>query len=651
MLPLLKVREFYEWDLGRALQELSALAPIDQTIPFAQKERWESNQLPHRKKFMRGLRVFILDYQFNIRKLNKEIHQVFDQLKKDIPNEDIVWKKTITEIDIRNHKVGEYDEKLGGFPIVPEYDKDVREFMDSGKEEIESDNKAMSYSSQLQKAFEGKKPINYADWQACQKEYESSENLNILFDRPVTLAVIGLRDISGQLSEGEKMWCINTILGTAAIIIQDTTSRNFGLNMNYVLMEKELALSSFHLPLNFLKSEEDRLEVLLIMVHMVIAPFSEHEVEKITKYLREVFSGHHPKETKTIWFSVVQYAAHRKANPYFYDDHDNNRLQSEKEKEHQYLEEQVKNENAVLDLSTITLNSHLGYLLTRALLIIPCVTDDVQLKEFIRHFVLLLVEDLKLEEDLSYRSRREGRQIGFQEVLEIKFYLAELLIVADPSFSKIILDIILDECYKVIADTSTYRYCNDLFEFATDVLKFSVAKLDDIVANNPDDTIKNAAIKHFWEVWENLSEKIKRSGTGYFVQQLLLDTGWKEQAIDWQPLHDKKEIYHQMINDFGVSNVQSILNVFSTICEKTFLPEGLSWIVELLKKEPTQLNVLMSVAAERLVKRLFYNHISEIKKNKRLIGDFVWLLDNMIELGSSEAYFFRENVITYKSLA
>ncbi len=647
ILPLLKVRAFYEWDLNRTLQEHSAMAPADQKISFAQEERWKANQLPHRKKFMRGLRDFILDYQFNIRKLNKEIHQVFDQLKTDIHEKDIVWKKTITEIDIRNHKLGEYDEKIGGFPIAPEYDKDVQEFMDSGKEVFDSDNKAMNYSSQLQKAFDGKEPISYPDWQACQKEYESNENLNILFDRPVTLAVIGLRDIAGQLSEEEKMWCINKILGTAATIIQDTTSRNFGLNVSYNLMEKEMALSSFHFPLNFLQSDDDRLEVLLIMVHMVIAPFSEHKVGKITKYIRGVFSNHHPKDAKTIWFSLVQYAAYRKANPYFHNGHDNNKLQVEKE--HQYIEEQIKKGSGVLDLSRVTLDSHSGYLLPRALLIIPCDTDDIQLKEFIRHFVSLLVEDLQLEEDYSYRIRKEGKQIGFQEVLEIKFYLAELLIVAAPSFSKPILDIILDECDKSIANARIYRHQDDLFEFVTDVLKFSVAKLDDIVANSPDDTFKDEAIKHFWDVWEHLSGKIKKSGTGYFVQQLLLDTAWKEQATDWQPLHGKKQIYRQMISDFGTSNVQSILNVFSTIGEKIFLPEGLSWLVELIKKEPLQSIALVSIAAERLVKRLFYNHISEIKKNKRLIDDFVWFLDKMVELGSSEAYLFRENVITYKS--
>jgi flagellar biosynthesis regulator FlaF len=649
MLPLLNVREHFEWDLSRALQEHSALAPMDQNISFAQEERWISNQLPHRKKFIKGLRDFILDYQFNIRKLNNEIHQVFDGLKKDIQEEDVVWKKAITEMDIRNHKVGEYDEKLGGFPIQPEYDKDVQEFMDSGKEVFESDNKAMNYSSQIQKAFEGKEPISYPDWQVCQKEYQDEQSLNILFDRPVTLAVIGLRDISEQLNEEEKMWCMNTILQTAAIIIRDTTSRNFDLNMNYVLMEKELALSSFHLLLNFLKSEEDRQEILLVMVHMLIAPFSEYEVDKITKYIREVFFRHHPKEAKKIWFSLVQYAAYRKANPYFYDDQDNDRLQSAKEKEHRYIEEQVKSGNQVLDLSNITFDSHLGYLLTRVLMIIPFLSNDTQLNEFIRKFILLLIEDLKFKEDYSYRGR-EGRQVGYKTVVEIKFYLAELLLVTDPSFSKLILDIILDEYYKSIADATRFRHRDDLLEFSADVLKFTVAKLDEIVANNPDSVIMNNVIRHFWNAWEHLFEKIKKSGVLCFSQQLLLDTGWNEQATDWQPLYGKMEIYHQMINDFGGSNVQSILNVFSTIGEKTFLPEGLSWLVRILKNEPLQLTALMSEAAERFVKRLFYNHISEIKKSKRLIDDFVWLLDTMVDFGSSEAYLFRENVITYKSV-
>ena len=116
LLPLLSVKEFYQWDLNRSLQEHSALAPMDMKISFAQKERHRLNQLPHRKKFTRGLTDFIVDYQFNIRTLNKDILKVFDNLKVKYPNEDVIWKKTLTEIDIRNQQIGEYDAKLGGFP-------------------------------------------------------------------------------------------------------------------------------------------------------------------------------------------------------------------------------------------------------------------------------------------------------------------------------------------------------------------------------------------------------------------------------------------------------------------------------------------------------------------------------------------------------
>src|SRR5690606_9894840 len=84
MLPLLSVREFYEWDLSRALQEHSTLAPMDNHIAFAQKERWKSNQLPHRKQYTRGLSDFIVNYQFNGRKLNNQIHSTFDKLKSSV---------------------------------------------------------------------------------------------------------------------------------------------------------------------------------------------------------------------------------------------------------------------------------------------------------------------------------------------------------------------------------------------------------------------------------------------------------------------------------------------------------------------------------------------------------------------------------------
>ncbi len=147
MLPLLSVKEFYKWDSTRSFQETSTLTLWDNEIPFAQKERSDSNELPHRKKYRRGLSDFVIDYQFNMGKINEEIHSVFDKLKLDVNKyDDVVWKKTLTEIDRRNFKVGKYDEKLGGFPIQPVYDKDVVEFRNSAIKSFEAESNSLNYS-------------------------------------------------------------------------------------------------------------------------------------------------------------------------------------------------------------------------------------------------------------------------------------------------------------------------------------------------------------------------------------------------------------------------------------------------------------------------------------------------------------------------
>ena len=61
------------------------------------------------------------------------------------------------------------------------------------------------------------------------------------------------------------------------------------------------------------------------------------------------------------------------------------------------------------------------------------------------------------------------------------------------------------------------------------------------------------------------------------------------------------------------------------------------------------MKALSTKSADKLIERLFYNHIATIKNSKSLIQDFIWILSKMVDLGSSNAYFFRENVITYKN--
>jgi len=646
MLPILRNRENYEWDLNRALKESSTLSPMDDHISFAQEERWKSNQLPHRTKYRRGLVDFIVDYQFNVRTVNKEIFEIFDRLKADAPPDDIIWKKILTEMDARNHKIGDYDETIGGFPIVPEYDEAVSQFIEENKEGFEDDTRSMTHSSLLTKAYEKKERIEFNFWESCFKHYSDKEKLNIFYDRPVTLAFLGLRDFLNQLNDELKAWCVETIVSTLGAILQECFARDYGLNTKYNLLEKDISLSSFHLLLNSITDKKDKTQVVVMAIYVLFAPLPEHEVDKILKYLRTEFFKNNPDELKRIWFGLIKYAQFRKLNPYFYDDQDLKKLRKVRQKEARFIQKIAASKNLELDISNIDFQTFKGYILARAFAITPYNITDNNYSQFIERFLILFFEDLSKKENYSYKRVGDERQISHHAVSDCRHYLIELSLRGSPNLAKRVFDLIID----AVSDENRSRPLgrDDLEDFLRNLLEFTVYELDTLLSNSNDETEKSTLIDNFWKLWIHLASKMETNKLFLPANILLLDIKWKETASHWLPLEGRKEFYYSMIREFGSKSVKSILNVFSTIGEKTFLPNGLSLLVNILKNDEGQILSLTSTSAERFVKRLFYNHITEIKSNKQLISDLIWLLNKMVDLGSSEAYLFRENVITYK---
>jgi len=646
MLPLLSIEEFYEWDLSRALQESSTLAPMDNKISFAQKERWEANQLPHRKKFMRGLGDFIVDYQFNVRKLNTQIHKLFDKLQTRIKRDDIVWKKRLSEIDVRKWEIKKHDEEQGKILIQPKYEEDVSTFMNSNQDYFDTQSKSLNYSSAISKSYELKEAISFEKWKEYYAHYIEGENSDFLYDRPVSLSIIGLRDFENELTVDQKQWCLETIKNSITVILQGTFSRDYGLSRSYNLMEKEIALSSFHFLFSNSTTEKGKSELIALMTQTLFAPFGDHEIDKIIEYVRTVLFEKFPLEAKRIWFCLIKYSEYKKANPYFNDYHDQEKLKESKLKEEAFIEEQSAIADISIDISTLDLKNNEGYLLARAFVITPYSSDENIFSDFIKHFIPLLTEDLKLEENYSYNRSRDERQIQFQGISDAQFYIRDLLLYADTSLSKVVLDLILNPLYST--EFNVRRGRNDLFEFSSKNLEYVIYRLDNIIADSTDEVLNKKLIDNFWSLWEYLFEKIKGSGKLFFTKTLFLDIEWKKESSHWKVLENKKEFYHQMIKGLGATRSQSIVNLFSTAGEQTFLPEGISWLVDIYKADINATASLILPSAERMIERLFYNHISKIKKNKNLIEDYLWILNRMVDLGSSEAYLFRENVITYK---
>ena len=649
MLPLLSVKEFYEWDLSRSTSEFTTLSPYDNQISFAQKERFESNKLPHRRKYLRGLSDFIIDYQFNIGTLNERIHNRLDQFKSKIQNDDLESKKLLTEIDIRNHKIGDYDENLKGFIVQPDYEKDVKEMITSNEGFFQAQSKSLKFSGILKNVYDGDVTFIYSNWVEIQKYYQEKKRLDILYDRPITLANIGLRDFHSELGNDQKKWCIDVLIDSIRIIVEDETNRRFGLNRTINLMEKDIALKSFHLLFNHITEEREKKEIKVLLVSSLLAPFSNHEAAGFTRYIREVIFDLHPNLGYLAWSSLIKTARYReeqkKNKLWQFPD----QMEERRVKENEFILETVTKEELDITLDEINLDDYQVQLLVKALCIIPYNTEEKAFIVFIDNLIALILQDFKKEESYSYNRGSEDRRFHFQLIHEAKDYFVETFLNAEIEHTVRIINSIFDTILE--EELTLLNYRNDFYDFGKSILESTIYKLDELVSNSTDDDYINKLVNNFWKIWEYLFEKIKSSRWKYYTSTLLLGIEWRKEATDWKPLRGKMEFYYKMVIDLGKYNSQTLLNLFSTAGEKTFLPTGMSWIVELYKKdtEGIEINSLLSSSAERLIRRLFYNHISVIKNNKKLVDDYIWLLNKMVDLGSSDAYFFRENVITYKS--
>jgi hypothetical protein len=97
-------------------------------------------------------------------------------------------------------------------------------------------------------------------------------------------------------------------------------------------MEKEIALSSFHLLMQNAENNEDKQGIIATMIYMLVAPFAHHEINKITQYIRETFFKQFPDEAKKVWLGLIKYSNYKKANPKSYEYQDDDTIKEAQRK-------------------------------------------------------------------------------------------------------------------------------------------------------------------------------------------------------------------------------------------------------------------------------------------------------------------------------
>ena len=645
ILPILKIREFYKFDIDRSTREHSSFAIADQSISYAQKERYDSNHLPHRRKYPRGLRDFIFYHQFNEIELNKELHEIFDGFYKNC-NNDLFWEKAINEMDIRKYKSTVLDSEKGIIQLEVSYSKEVKVVVQEFTDQRKDEDTSLNFSGILHNAIEKKELITFEQWVTIYKHFSSEETEKSMFDRPVSLAVLGLQHFLTELDNTQKKWCLKMISNTTIEIIKEKFSRNYGMDRpNFNLLEADLTIKSIHLLFDNIKGIEELNEIKIITSYLLICPLAEYEHKEYLEYFRTIFNSFYPNEIVRHCFFLVSYAKFITQKPSLYN-HNEEVEKKFKEKEHQFILDWLDN-SVTLNFDDLSFDLYEAHYLGLALLLIPVNTKNELQKDFILKFTALVLNDLKYKEDYGYSSSRSNRKRKLDSTisLKIQFYLNEVLLYNDLEFSKKLLDILINPFLGV--DFEQTHSTVDVYKFVCEIFEYTVIRLDDVVVIGNVSDINKYSVQ-FWELWKYIFEKVSLTNKNYFQKQLLLDMRWGLNSDNWKGFIDKKSFYEEMIKSFGITNIESLLKMFSTFGEKVFLPNGLTWIAKFLKENPNNLLYLNSKSAKKFIQVLFNNHIAIIKNNQSLVSDFIFILNKMVEIGSSEAYLIRESVITYK---
>lgn len=649
ILPILKIREFYELDLDRASREHTAMAIADSQISFAQKEKAEFNSLPHRKKYTRGLRDFILNYQINYGELNKELHEIFDDFYVAC-TEDLFWEKAISEMDVRKYKATVLDEEKGLIQLEVKYTDEIQKAVEGFTYERKDENKALTYSGVIRKANEGDlSELTLEVWSEIYDHFSSDETKNSMFDMPATLSSIGLKHFNKQLSKNQKEWCIVTIANTISNIIKSINSRghNFDKDIGYNISEQQTALEASHLLFENITDKSDLIEIEIMTGYLMISGLADYEQREFAKYLRTLFSESLPIVSMKLFLYLIRYSEFIKTNRAIHYRSAEEEIKF-REKEISFIEKTLS-KNVKINIDIITFNKYEAHFLVRALFMIPVRSIEKRHQDFILKMIELIIDDLKLERGVSYRRSEENRNVDMRQMLELRFYLNEVLIYNEIEFSKKIIDRLTNLYFE---ENFEFDYKEkDLYEFISEVIDTTITRFEDVIIENEEPTIQEKYRKHFWQLWKHLYKKVNNSKTQHFRKQLLLDSKWGVKSGSWLVLEGEKSFYEEMLTYFGNSSLPCIINVFSTFGERKFLPDGIKWIVKFVKEEPKNEKYLESKSSVSLIKLLFNNHITRIKEDQKLVTDFMYILNKMVENGTCEAYLIRECVIVYKSTA
>jgi hypothetical protein len=187
------------------------------------------------------------------------------------------------------------------------------------------------------------------------------------------------------------------------------------------------------------------------------------------------------------------------------------------------------------------------------------------------------------------------------------------------------------------------RHDNSL-EFFRGVIENIIVLADQSVPTKD----KEEAFANFNLIWRQIDAFLTSKGS-FLFSDLLLHTKWNGGTRDWEPIKNMKPFLEEMIEKYGFFQPAVVINLLTHPGNKILMPKGISSLVSFLKKPAVPPSLMSMPFFEKLMFRIYEYYLDDLKADKGLLQDYLWMLDQLVSQGSSDAYWIREFLISFRS--
>lgn len=640
-------RAFLRYDIDRFVHEqTNFFLPSFNENTELDKERKESDKLPHRRKYQGGLQNFVTGYCFNYGAANVELFRMFDMHRKLADPNDQLWRKRLDEMDVRTWRITtEYDDgDKKGFLIEPSYGKDIQDFVSDLKIEQSESERDSSHMVWLNKVEKGSLLPDIAKWREIYRGYVSLEHLVLLKHHPGLLAKIGITMLWEELTTDEQQWCEDLGVELVKSMI-DRAYDPYGTDRFGSILDLSAMVTAFPM-LVFKGSSAHQIEMERLLFCFLTSPFQRNDPQAGDLFKSFAASAwlHDPALADRMLKGVVQFAGFFKQRSSGFQ---RPRSQEELDAYHKkYIAfvNRAMGKGVKCDLAKIDFSSYSVTYLERAVVLLPPKSDSN------------LVFDLAKKLTSVIMAHRESRRYGDREEridylkIALQYKLSDMILWNSHRMGAGLFNHLLSLAHStlVLVNQEDFAAYASTFRFARDVIEHIILVADDNFHDDSEE--KNSfAVDNFLYAWKVFIRYLFENNISLFGGLLLLDINvkWKKTATSWKPIEKDKAFFILAIKLLGPQYVDSVITLISHIGDEILFKDGFTWLIEHLKKTNSFHEISVYQNINQLMSRGYYNHLDEIMGDQVFLLDFLDMLDVLVSNGSSDAYWIREFMISF----